>query len=357
MRNATIALCGICLAVGLVVGSCSDLYTPVVAHADATSDLAMAIDYFSGLDSPAVEALGPAGYAVSGAVFATRQALEHPIEGIDAIDASAFTTFSGVYAVGSGSNRQIKLATVSIYSGSFNASDGDGLAFIYGSDYDNICRFYGNFQTIRSRATQYGTSFTVELAGLGGSGYMEIYNFHDNTSAVTSSSYQPWLAFNVHSSSYIPAYRDVNFIAQYGYLGNSRPDMIGNAKKVELPAGIIDSNYPQILAAWVDENYPEYSYLFPEVAPTPVYPSEFVTGFPKDWTVENPPLPTSPQMDISIPDASLPDLSGLSEYTDGVGFWWSLTGWIMDTFGIREIVMLLIGLGVFAFLIYRLGAG
>lgn len=90
----------------------------------------------------------------------------------------------------------------------------------------------------------------------------------------------------------------------------------------------------------------------------PIYPTgDFVTGVPKEWTVENPVLPTSPQMNIDIPNASLPDLSGLSQYTNGVGFWWSLTGWIMDTFGIREIVLLLIGLGVFAFVLYRLGAG
>lgn len=351
-KKIAAAVSGICIA----AVSCLAFYHPVTVHADA-GEFAGAVDYFTGLSSAEAQALDPAGFAVAGAVFAVDQALKHPIEGIGAIDASSMTTFSGVYSIGSGADRQIKLGTVSIYSGSFNASDGDGIAFVYSEDYDDICRFYGNFASIRGRATQNGTQFIIDLAGLGGSGYMQIYNFRDNTSANTGSSYQPWLSFNVHTSNFIPTYKDVNFIAQYGYLGNSRPDLIGNAKQVELPAGTIDSNYPQIVINWVAENYPEYSYLFPDMPPEPIYPSEYVTGIPKDWTIENPVLPTSPQMDIDIPEASLPDLSGLTEYTNGVGFWWSLTGWIMDTFGIREIVLLLIGLGVFAFLLYRLGAG
>lgn len=352
MKKIIAALSGVCLA----AVSCLTFYRPVTVHADA-GELVGAVDYFTGLDSAAVQSLSPAGFAVAGAVFAVNQALAHPIEGIGAIDASSLTTFSGVYATGSSSNREIKLATVSIYSGSFNSSDGDGVSFIYGDDYDDICRFYGTFSSIKCQATQNGSAFIISLGGIGGSGNMQIYNFKDNTSANTGSSYQAYLSCNVHTSSYIPTYKDPSFIAQYGYLGNSRPDLIGNAKQVQLPAGTIDSDYPQILINWVNENYPEYIDLFPDLPPDPIYPSEYVTGLPKDWTIENPPLPTSPQIDISVPDATLPDLSGLREYTDGVGFWWALTGHIMDVFGIRTIVLLLIGIGVFAFVIYRLGAG
>lgn len=334
-------------------------FHPVEAHADV-GEFSGAIDYFTSLPSAEVQALSPAGFAVAGAVFAVNQALSHPIEGVPAIDASSLTTFSGMYQIGSGSSMQIKLATVSIYSGSFNASDGDGVSFIYGDDYDNICRFYGNFSTIKSKATQNGSSFIVELAGIGGSGYMQIYNFKDNTSANTRSSYQPFLDLNVYTANSIPTYKDVSFIAQYGYLGNSRPDLIGNAKQVQLPAGTIDSDYPQILINWVNDNYPEYTYLFPDVPPEPIYPTDFVTGIPRDWTIENPPLPTAPYIDFGQGDF---DFSKPSEYLEEVvneaealDFWWWLTEKTFKKCGVFEYFLAFITLGFAMFALWRWGS-
>ena len=332
-------------------------FHPVEAHADV-GEFSGAIDYFTSLPSAEVQALSPAGFAVAGAVFAVNQALSHPIEGVPAIDASSLTTFSGVYAIGSGSNRQIKLATVSIYSGSFNASDGDGVSFIYGDDYDNICRFYGNFSTIKCKAFQNGTSFIIDLAGIGGSGYMQIYNFRDNTSANTSSSYQPFLDFNVYTANTIPTYKDVSFIAQYGYLGTSRPDLIGNAIQVQLPAGTIDSSYPQILIQWVNDTYPEYTYLFPDVPPEPIYPTDFVTGIPKDWTIENPPLPTSPNVSLSPRDAdfSVIDPSeAVAQNATAFDFWWWLTDRILTYTDMKNIVVLFVGLGAVSYILWRIG--
>lgn len=343
----------ICLSFSFVVF----FFHPVEAHADV-GEFSGAIDYFTNLPSAEVQALSPAGFAVAGAVFAVNQALSHPIEGVPAIDASSLTTFSGMYQIGSGSNRQIKLATVSIYSGSFNASDGDGLSFIYGDDYDDICRFYGNFSSIKSKAIQNGSSFIVEMAGIGGSGYMQIYNFIDNTSANTGSSYQPFLDLNVYTANAIPPYKDVSFIAQYGYLGNSRPDLIGNAKQVQLPAGTIDSDYPQILINWVAENYPEYTYLFPDLPPEPIYPTDFVTGIPKDWTIENPPLPTSPTVSLSPRDAdfSVIDPSeAVAQNATAFDFWWWLTDRILTYTDMKNIVVLFVGLGAVSYILWRIG--
>lgn len=171
----------------------------------------------------------------------------------------------------------------------------------------------------------------------------------------------------LNDASY-PSTRFVNHSYPTLYLGgvlkDSNGSPISNTRQQFVRASVSNS-FPAFVDNLKQEMYNNYSpeivdiiWTDPETPFEPIYPTgEYVTGIPKEWTVENPVLPTSPQMSIDVPDASLPDLSGLSQYTDGVGFWWSLTGWIMDTFGIREIVLLLIGLGVFAFLLYRLGAG
>lgn len=356
MKKILAALSGVCLA----AVSCLTFYRPVTVHADA-GELAGAVDYFTGLDSAAVQSLSPAGFAVAGAVFAVNQALSHPIEGVGAMDASALTTFSGMYRVGNDVDGwEYRLGTASIYSGSFNLSDGEGMAFLYSADYDCVCRFYGAASSVSASFYENGTGSGVWIMGFYqlGTGSYEVYNYKNSEIAQSPSSYFPSFHFNVYTRSGVTcSYKTVQQIVNGAYNDTSRPDLLGQCTQVSLPAGYIDSDYPQILIDWVNENYPEYTYLFPDVPPEPIYPTDFVTGIPKDWTVENPPLPTSPQMDIDIPDATLPDLSGLIEYTDGVGFWWALTGHIMDVFGIRTIVLLLIGIGVFAFVIYRLGAG
>lgn len=354
MKHKYIPIVTICLTIAV---SPALFVAPVPAHADF-GEFAGAVDYFTGLDSAQVLSLDPAGFAVAGAVFAANQALNHPITGVGAIDSSNLTTFCGVYRKRNTSSEfEYKLGTVSVYSESFNASDGEGMAFLASDDYDCVCRFYGTFTSVKASATQNGQSFMIGLGGLGGTGLLEFHNYKNSETASTPSSYQAYSMFNVNTYSSPGVYYSMQDFAALSYQGNSRPDVIGYAKQVQMPAGTIDSDYPQILINWVNENYPEYNYLFPDVPPDPIYPTDFVTGIPKDWTVENPPLPTSPQMDISIPEATLPDLSGLTEYTDGVGFWWALMGHIMDIFGIRTIVLLLIGIGVFAFVIYRLGAG
>lgn len=344
----------------VAVSSVLFFYRPVTVYGDI-GELSGAVDYFTSLDSASVQALSPAGFAVAGAVFAVNQALSHPIEGVGPIDASSLTTFCGVYRKPvSSSVFDYKLGTVSVYSDAFNISDGEGMAFLASDDYDCVCRFYGTFTSARAQATPNGQSFMIGLSGIGGTGRLEFHNYKNSETAGTPSSYQAYSVFNVNTYSSPGSYYSMQDFALYSYQGNSRPDVIGYAKQVQLPEGVIDSNYPSILAHWVADNYPEYTYLFPDLPPDPIYPSEYVTGIPKDWTIENPPLPTAPSIDFGQGDF---DFSKPSEYLEEVvneaealDFWWWITEKSLKRLSLFDYFLAFITLGVVMFALWRWGS-
>ena len=112
------------------------------------------------------------------------------------------------------------------------------------------------------------------------------------------------------------------------------------------------------LRPYVQTNYPEYIYLLPDKPYEPEYPTDFVTGIPKDWTITNPQLPTMPNLSLDIPDSTLPSMdvsSELGQYTDGVRFWWALTGWVMDTLGIKTLVIVFLIIGIAVFALFKIG--
>lgn len=338
-------------------------FHPVEAHADV-GEFSGAIDYFTSLPSAEVQALSPAGFAVAGAVFAVNQALSHPIEGAPPLDASSLATFSGVYYTGSTPDTYTyKLGTASIYSGSFNLSDGEGMAFLYGDDYDCVCRFYGSASNVSSSFSENGTGSGMWIMGFYqlGTGSYEVYNYKTNEIAQTSSAYFPSFHFNVYTRSGVSCpYYTTQQIANGAFNDSSRPNLLGQCVQVSLPAGTIDSDYPQILIDWIDVNYPEYIYLFPDSPPDPIYPTDFVTGIPKDWTIENPPLPTAPYIDFGQGDF---DFSKPSEYLEEVvneaealDFWWWLTEKTFKKCGVFEYFLAFITLGFAMFALWRWGS-
>lgn len=113
---------------------------------------------------------------------------------------------------------------------------------------------------------------------------------------------------------------------------------------------------------YVATNYPDYIYLVPEpVTPTesPTYDDgDIVSGIPRDWTITNPQIPTSPVLALDTPDGDITDLTPgdtFSNYTSGVGFWWALTSKILDTFDIKTLVIAVLCVGFALFALYKIG--
>lgn len=279
------------------------------------------------------------------------------------MDASSLTTFSGMYRVSDGAGGwEYRLGTASIYSGSFNLSDGEGMAFLASADYDCVCRFYGSFSQINATMTENGAgsgNWIGGFTGIGATGSFELVNYKNNEVVQTGSAYFPQWHFNVSTrTNSIGNLYTMDQLARLGFQDYSRPDLLGSAQKITLPAGTIDTGYTQILINWVDENYPEYTYLFPDIPPEPIYPTDFVTGIPKVWTVENPPLPTSPNVSLSPRDAdfSVIDPSeAVAQNATAFDFWWWLTDRILTYTDMKNIVVLFVGLGAVSYILWRIG--
>lgn len=148
---------------------------------------------------------------------------------------------------------------------------------------------------------------------------------------------------------------------------------LSNSSLVEaLPSGSISISEPWqyyndvLLPAMRDvaPSVPDQYFVFPtgynEPLPDPVYPSEYVTGIPKDWTIENPPLPTAPYIDFGQGDF---DFSKPSEYLEEVvneaealDFWWWLTEKTFKKCGVFEYFLAFITLGFAMFALWRWGS-
>lgn len=114
-----------------------------------------------------------------------------------------------------------------------------------------------------------------------------------------------------------------------------------------------------VLNPAVVENYPDIEpYLFVPSEPyEPIYPTDFAEGIPKAWTVENPRLPSYgldlqlPTADFDVVDVSTP----LEQHATGIRFWWSLLGEVLDRFGVKELVIFALALGLIVTILTRLG--
>lgn len=112
---------------------------------------------------------------------------------------------------------------------------------------------------------------------------------------------------------------------------------------------------------YVKTNYPDSTWLVePDTPPESQYPSEYVTGIPRDWTVVNPPIPTSPtvdfipnQMDFSQP---LEQIRAVRESASAVGFWWWLTDKTLNSLGLFKYFIAFIAFGIAAYCLWRWGS-
>lgn len=170
--------------------------------------------------------------------------------------------------------------------------------------------------------------------------------------------------FSSGSSAPYPTILSSDAVRQYftGQYGSPSP-IAKRIQDVTLPEplSMTNGNYGDayirnVLKPYVEENYPDMMYIF---APSyiPEYPTDFVTGIPKEWTIENPQLPDIGKKHLVIPEFSWDslDLSGLQEVSNGVGFWWALLGKAFQDFHLLPIALLVVALSVVGFVLWKLG--
>lgn len=129
----------------------------------------------------------------------------------------------------------------------------------------------------------------------------------------------------------------------------------GTVSKAEPWEYFNDNLVPHLIDTYPDIP-PEYlpPVYTPDTPYDPIYPTDFVTGIPKDWTITNPQLPDIPSIGIQKPDADLPTIS-LTPYTNGVSFWWALVGDILDTTALKSLCITFLGVGLLVYCLWRLG--
>lgn len=114
-----------------------------------------------------------------------------------------------------------------------------------------------------------------------------------------------------------------------------------------------------VLNPYMEDIAPETApYLYDPTPYEPIYPTgETVSGMPKEWTIENPALP-SYNLDLQLPtaDYSAVDVATpIEQNASGIRFWWVMLGTLLDHFGLKSLVVLACALGLFILVLTRLG--
>lgn len=146
------------------------------------------------------------------------------------------------------------------------------------------------------------------------------------------------------------------------------PDYI--AKRIETvtlpqPLSMTNANYGEsyirdVLVPYVETNYPDMLYIF-EPSYTPEYPTDFVTGIPKDWTIENPQLPTAEDLGFDHYEEDLTGFHPIQEIKETVDiikamdFWWWLTEKTLDSLNLKIFYVIFLTVGVLIFIVWIIG--
>lgn len=215
---------------------------------------------------------------------------------------------------------------------------------------DNTDAFYTGYASTSGSSYVVGTSSDFNYRG---------QTVYDNSGFFTSS-YQPYTYYVERqiSSGNPPILTSGSDVAGYTYIGgfNYTYDMPSGDFDLEKPwLYYNDVLLPDLRSKLPDA--PDDVFVYPYGYDTPIepiYPTDFVTGVPKDWTITNPQLPEIPEIGIDKPSGDLPTIS-LAPYAHGVGFWWALVGEILDTTALKTLCITFLGVGLLIYCLWRLG--
>lgn len=214
---------------------------------------------------------------------------------------------------------------------------------------------------------------TLTFTGTKCTGIISDYDFADSSIAYVSQIATYNTVITMDGSSFPSS----NYVRS-GYYSERPPQFIGGMLKdpngqpisnttQQFVRATVSNSFPDFVDALKNDlytNYPTYIideiWVEPDTPIEPIYPTDFVTGIPKDWTIENPPLPTAPYIDFGQGDF---DFSKPSEYLEEVvneaealDFWWWLTEKTFKKCGVFEYFLAFITLGFAMFALWRWGS-
>lgn len=366
------------LAPGAVI---IDNLEPVPVYADAGElagltdflDAGMAVDS-SGVPSAAWNLNGYAAY--TSGLWAIRECLKHPIEGTT-WTLSSCASVSGKYYL---YNQLYPCISVCVSGGkyapdegSFNLFQSPKFSITYQvfhndqsyRDFDLSFSIYSSsgstYVTTRAKnaPNESGTigSFRGAVAFRCSGGVFDDYVLNYTTGSTVT------VSRNLKYSSNIPVLDPSQGLSYYLQAGTNSHAIAGDWVRGTFPGSAdtpITLDYIQdVYNPWYVEQYPELEpYIYAPYSPEFPDPSDAYPGIPKEWTIKNPQLPTSPSIGLN---AYKPDLSEMNpsesimEYDSGFDFWWWLTNQALTHTNTKTIVLLAILLGLVGYLLWHLG--
>lgn len=225
-----------------------------------------AVEYFKSLHGNEVTGLDSDGFAVACAVFVNDQLKKHPIAGVS-LSAGDCKAFVGMYM---DSNNDARIGVVWFPTIRISLAQTPEIPYIYGNDYDISIRPNWTGYDAIGKASQNGNAWMVSIEYYTTayynypSGSLSVIDHLGNVTATTATGSHPYVVCNAwQNAGTPPPIKNAAFIAEYGWQGNSRPDLIGSSVGITLPSGTMGTDsYDAVIKAWVDANYPQYSYLF-----------------------------------------------------------------------------------------------
>ena len=348
----------VCSGAALAVTTCLSTYDPIPVYADA-GNFVGAVDYI--LSSTADSAgfiLTPGGGYVAGAIIGIYLCTQNPMfAGQSDLDASSITCISGYYYLGT------ELHTCYSACSSLDMSFSDGrVPVCVGTDFTAtaVCSSTITHCIVDASSTSIWYRFTPYSLG---DCWLNL-----DSGVFASGDNQGYYYYGAHA--FVPKYT-LDSAPVYTYGDDISGRFIHNGYAIAklagsnlLPSGTLDLSNPMlyidsVLRPYVEINYPDYVYLLPEPEPEPPqYDTDVVTGIPKEWTITNPQLPTSPHFELTVPDGDFDDIDPGDTFTgfsSGVGFWWAMVNQILTTFHIKALALALLAVAVAIFALYKIG--
>lgn len=325
---------------------------PVLVHADA-GEFAGISDYLTTF-SPTISSV-PGSPEYIAALWAIHTCLENPVTqtGFDIADS---TIIGGYFFDDSGT----------LHSGASvdfqNVNNVDGGTVIFSSSLFDVKMTFPSGSTFycSKSITSSSTTFTygASVSGYFASGTLySISGYLDNLQDGGSPAYIVCLSGDQSTPTISPSASPTS---------NSNRITIGGQTILPdtLPSWDGQSDYTTYinnsLNPYIINKYPDLApYVYsPEPPFVPEYPTDYVTGIPKDWTITNPQLPQIPDLDFQIPTADFDslDISPIRQNLSGVGFWWDLLETVLDTTAFKGIFIAFAIIGLAIFVLWKLGA-
>lgn len=354
-KRLTAALSGV--ALGVV--SCLSWYDPVPVHADF-GNLADTVDYITSAEGAEASLLSSNPVAPCLLLFYVISQVDeyndyvydasHPVPGV----------FSGTYYDENGNK---KIGVGFTYDTYLNTSTVDTvyMPLLYGADID--VKFRAK-PTLTYKVIYDSSSNSLVIRSNDANNNVLLQSYSNDYYYGSVGGYNCSGTNIIANRDIFPYQRHLNTCFAAGYAPNNGV-FSGTPNLYYPPAGLmspsdIDRYLQNEFREYVIMYYPDFIYLLPEPEPEPPQYStdDIIPGIPKDWTIINPELPTSPHLDLTIPEGDFQAIDPGDTFTgfaSGVGFWWAMVNTILNTFQIKTLALALLAVAVAIFAMYKIG--